>query len=443
MDYRIEQLRYQLREDPSSRVFYSLAEALRRQGGAEEAVAVLRRGLEIHPRYAAAWVALGRAQRDLDDSDSAGKAFGRALELDRTNVVAARAVGELASEKGDWEAAVAAFSVVGEALPEDSDIQARISEAQSRIAEEAAEREASAAPPPPAEVVRLSDGDPFSDDAVDEDQFGPSDDVFVDSAPAAEVVEASFSEETVADAAADSRSVAEGTDDPEVTQDRGEQSVEIHLPEDDEDQPAFESWADVTDEDHARSFGEAQVAPPLDSETVDPEPEAAGAGEPPEPRPEPEIPEFEEPIIEESPEPPVEPEPESWDDLDNEDLSGVVQEFETPAEVEPIIPETLAAFDRPTDDLEEEESERATVQPEDVPLPTLTLARLALQQGDNALAEATLASLIERDPSNAEAVELLDGLRSAPPEQGRGTTSAKVAALRGWLDTIRLASERQ
>ena len=151
MDYRIEQLRYQLREDPSSRVFYSLAEALRRQGGAEEAVAVLRRGLDIHPRYAAAWVALGRAQRDLDESDSARKAFGRALELDRTNVVAARAVGELASEKGDWEAAVTAFSVVREALPEDSDIQTRISEAESRIAEEAAEREALTAPPPPPE----------------------------------------------------------------------------------------------------------------------------------------------------------------------------------------------------------------------------------------------------------------------------------------------------
>ena len=54
MNYRIERLRYQLREDPSSRVFLRLAELLQADGQAAEAVAVLRAGLEHHTRELAA-----------------------------------------------------------------------------------------------------------------------------------------------------------------------------------------------------------------------------------------------------------------------------------------------------------------------------------------------------------------------------------------------------
>ena len=58
MDYRLEQLRFQLREDPSSRLFFQLGELLRKEGRLEEAVGVLEEGLEKHPRYVAAWVSL-------------------------------------------------------------------------------------------------------------------------------------------------------------------------------------------------------------------------------------------------------------------------------------------------------------------------------------------------------------------------------------------------
>ncbi len=333
MDYRIEQLRYQLREDPSSRVFYSLAEALRRQGEAGEAANLLRRGLEVHPRYVAAWVALGRTLRVLDDADGAGEAFARALELDRSNLVAARAAGELAADRNDWAGAIEAYRLVEKVLPDDPDITGRIAAAESRMAEEAAEREVLPVTPP-AEVVRLADGDPFAVEAGDEVQVGGPDDVF--------------------------------------------------------------------------------------GETI----------------------EVAEPIIEESPEPPAVLEPESWTDLDQEVSAGADRESEEPTGVEPIIPATLVAFDRPSGDLEDE-PEDESVHPEDVPLPTLTLARLAVQQGDHDLAEATLQSLVEQDPSNSEAVKFLDSLHSRARGDGGDTTSAKVAALRGWLDTIRLASERQ
>jgi tetratricopeptide (TPR) repeat protein len=437
MDYKIEQLRFQLREDPTSRVFARLGEELRRRGEAEEAAEVLRRGLDAHPRYTSAWVSLGRALRDLDDRDGAGEAFGRALELDASNLVAARAVGELAADRGDWAAAIAAFEVVRGALPGDADAEARITEAEARMAEEAAALEA-AASPPPAEVVRLSDDDPFAEDELGGDPEGLPNDVFGEVAIVAAAVEEPPADEEPVDLGADEDEIADddvGDSLPDVVD---EPVFEVTADE----PPEPESWADLEDEDDD-GLTAFQVAPPEGhpveepwSETAE-EPAPAAAEPAPEPAPEPEVPAFDEPIIEEAPTPPSEPEPESWSDVD---AGGPEDLEETP---EPIIPESLAAFDRPAEEDEAVGDEPEAVQPADVPLPTLTLAKLALQQGDGELAEATLASLLERDPGNSEAEQLLAELRSQPTRRRPSPASAKVAALRGWLDTIRLASERQ
>jgi hypothetical protein len=77
------------------------------------------------------------------------------------------------------------------------------------------------------------------------------------------------------------------------------------------------------------------------------------------------------------------------------------------------------------------------------PLPTITLARLAVEQGEFRLAETTLQALLDRDPDHSEAAELLDRMRSGGLGGRLGRTAAKVAALQAWLDTIRLASERR
>ncbi len=83
-----------------------------------------------------------------------------------------------------------------------------------------------------------------------------------------------------------------------------------------------------------------------------------------------------------------------------------------------------------------------------VPLPTMTLAKLAMDQDDLPLAMATLESLLERNPSNAEALRLLDELRGQEAEVVQGKlramqATAKIAALQGWLDAVRLAAERR
>ena len=78
-----------------------------------------------------------------------------------------------------------------------------------------------------------------------------------------------------------------------------------------------------------------------------------------------------------------------------------------------------------------------------MPMPTLTLAKLALEQGDVRLAEATLEKLIALDAADSAAAEMLERVRRGEGVGSIDVTGAKVAALRGWLDMIRLASERR
>ncbi len=82
-----------------------------------------------------------------------------------------------------------------------------------------------------------------------------------------------------------------------------------------------------------------------------------------------------------------------------------------------------------------------------IPLPTMTLAQLAIDQGDLDLAERTLRGVIEREPGHSEAAELLATLVAGPPEADstdeiKDTSDPKVEALQRWLDAVRLASER-
>jgi hypothetical protein len=77
----------------------------------------------------------------------------------------------------------------------------------------------------------------------------------------------------------------------------------------------------------------------------------------------------------------------------------------------------------------------------------MTLARLAIEQGDLDLAERTLRGVLKREPGHSEAKELLETMIAGPPEadskaQPKERSDAKAEALQRWLDAVRLASER-
>ncbi|MCD4750301.1 MAG: hypothetical protein K8R59_13095 [Thermoanaerobaculales bacterium] len=92
------------------------------------------------------------------------------------------------------------------------------------------------------------------------------------------------------------------------------------------------------------------------------------------------------------------------------------------------------------------------------PLPTVTLARLAIDQGEMAMAEKMLMALLEKNPRDNEARSLLAALVSSadilpqasdePESETEGVSfsagsTARIARLRSWMEAVRLASERR
>ncbi len=75
-----------------------------------------------------------------------------------------------------------------------------------------------------------------------------------------------------------------------------------------------------------------------------------------------------------------------------------------------------------------------------LPVATVTLARLAFEQGDRELAAQTLAAVLAREPGNVGALELEAEL--AGQDAPAGARARTVVALQGWLGRFRLAAER-
>lgn len=169
--------------------------------------------------------------------------------------------------------------------------------------------------------------------------------------------------------------------------------------------------------------------------------------------------------------------PEYSDEVAGDDVFGESLETATPEEVAPVeelSPEELSPEELPNQEVPVEVLSEpvAALEPEmepeaepeaaqesdysrDISLPTVTLARLALEQDDRSLAEETLKAVLERDPGNMEAAQLLGVLDDevAPesaetPAQMSPVSPAELLALKasklkGWMEDIRTATERR
>jgi len=119
---KIEELRFRLKTDPKSRLFYPLAEELRKISRYDDAEHVLRTGLEHHPTYLSAWVSLGRVLRDQQKNEGAVEALKKALQLDPGNVVAARLLADGHLALGDKVEAIKKYKLVHALLPSDQEL---------------------------------------------------------------------------------------------------------------------------------------------------------------------------------------------------------------------------------------------------------------------------------------------------------------------------------
>lgn len=120
---KIEELRFKVKTDPKSRLFFPLAEELRKIGQLAEAEQVLRAGLVTHASYLSGWVSLGRVLRELGKEKDAVEALTKGLQLDPGNVVAARLLAESYLALGEKVEAIKKFKLVHALLPADEEVE--------------------------------------------------------------------------------------------------------------------------------------------------------------------------------------------------------------------------------------------------------------------------------------------------------------------------------
>jgi cytochrome c-type biogenesis protein CcmH/NrfG len=405
---RIAELQRELAGNPASRQFYQLGELLRREGRGAEAAEALRSGLAHHPRYVAAWVALGRACVDAGQATEAVHSLEQAIALDPQNPVAWRLLGEAHLALGERPAALEAMKHSLELVPGDAVLQSAVDAISADLASPAPPEEPHAAGPPAAALIEP--------DQV----FGEAEEVEL-AVPAAEEAPAPPPAEAAPEPAFEMETEA-----PEPL---------AAFPTPPAPEPAFEMELQAPEPPAAPP---APKAPPREPAALEAPPMAGQdtaedlfGGPPP---------------VQAPPEPPAAP------------LPAPEVPAAAPAEAAPAL--------QPTGDAElftAPETEEAPVLLKKVlqasapwaaateapaqPPASLTLARLYVQQQALDEAARVLERLLEREPGNVEARDLLALVRdmlepmpAAPPKLS--SRERKIAALQRWLASLTLGQER-
>ena len=101
LNHQIEQLEaiYKSERDPQGRAFAPLADAHRRRGDLDKALAVLQEGLTAHPDFASGHMVAGWVYRAQRASDNAMRSFELVLTLDEENSLARAAIAELIDDQ--------------------------------------------------------------------------------------------------------------------------------------------------------------------------------------------------------------------------------------------------------------------------------------------------------------------------------------------------------
>jgi pentatricopeptide repeat protein len=145
---KIEELQFRIKTDPKSRLFFPLAEELRKNGKLPEAEQVLRTGLGIHASYLSAWVSLGRVLREQHKNADAVEALTKALQVDPGNVVAARLLADAYLDLGEKVEAIKKYKLVHALMPSDEELEAKIDQLDRELSPP--KPETVDPPPPPA-----------------------------------------------------------------------------------------------------------------------------------------------------------------------------------------------------------------------------------------------------------------------------------------------------
>jgi len=123
----IQALTAQLARDPSSLVFLPLAEALRRRGQLEAALAIAASGAGRYPEMAGAYDLLARIQSDRGEGDLAFDAWTTVLRLDPDHVGAHKGLAFLSFRAGDFARSLRYLRRAVELRPRDESLRGALS----------------------------------------------------------------------------------------------------------------------------------------------------------------------------------------------------------------------------------------------------------------------------------------------------------------------------
>lgn len=166
----IEKLERRYAENPQGLTFAPLAEVHRKNGDVARALELLRPGLTVHPDYIPASIVLGRCHLDLGELPAAEAAFNHVLSLDAENVIALKALADIAERMfrfDDAERVLNALLAVDRSNDEARDQLSRVDAARQQAeagasvapetveAAEAAPHDPAAAVPAPLETIEV------------------------------------------------------------------------------------------------------------------------------------------------------------------------------------------------------------------------------------------------------------------------------------------------
>ena len=123
-------------ENPDSLVFAPLADAYRKEGKLEDALATCKKGLAKHPSYTSARVVLGRIYQDQQKLDDAQIEFKKVLDQDPDNLMAHSLLGSLFLNKSDFQGAIEEYQKVLTLNPDDEETQTLLKQAIEKAAGE-------------------------------------------------------------------------------------------------------------------------------------------------------------------------------------------------------------------------------------------------------------------------------------------------------------------
>lgn len=142
----VTKLREKVEKDPTSKLFVPLAEEYIKCGMLDEAMVVLKEGLEIHPTYLTARVSLGKVYLRTEQIAQARDEFEGVVNLNPDNLLAHRKLAKIYQDEGNLEGCRASCQMVLAQSPKDKEMLSFLEKIDSLTGKKEQPSEAEAPP---------------------------------------------------------------------------------------------------------------------------------------------------------------------------------------------------------------------------------------------------------------------------------------------------------